>query len=331
MVNKKGGDMEIAVAENRGKLIGIDEDFNNLILSFISAQDVKEVSKRVYSRALKQFIIWIKGKGVVNPTRETILAYKEGLRTKGLSSLTLSGYLVAVRKFFEWLESVKRYPNIAKGIKGGKQTRDFRKDPLTVEQIGRLLKSIDRETSQGKRDFALLNLLIRTGLRTIEVIRADVGDIRQEGGEAVLQIQGKGRDAKDDFVLLTDNTLRPVRDYLQTRGKVEATDPLFTSMSCRNKNQRLTTRSVSRIIKEHLREIGLDSPRLTAHSLRHTAITLSLQAGATIQEAQVLGRHANINTTLIYAHNIDRIAHAPEKKIDAFLEGNGVSSVNYVY
>ena len=102
-------------------------------------------------------------------------------------------------------------------------------------------------------------------------------------------------------------------------------------MSDRNRNRRLTTRSVSRIIKEHLREIGLDSPRLTAHSLRHTAITLSLQAGATIQEAQALGRHANINTTLIYAHNIDRIAHAPEKKIDAFLEGNGVSSVNYVY
>jgi len=312
------------VAENRGELIRIDEELNNLILSFIAVQDVKEVSRKVYARALKQFINWIKRERIVNPTRETILAYKESLRARGLSSLTLSSYLVAVRKFFEWLESIKRYPNVAKGIKGGKQSKDFRKDPLTMEQIKNLLASIDYLSPRGKRDYALLNLLIRTGLRTIEVMRADVGDIRQEGGEAVLQIQGKGRDAKDDFVLLTESTLRPILIYLQTRGGAKATEPLFTSMSDRNRNQRLTTRSISRIIKEHLRKIGLDSERLTAHSLRHTAITLSLQAGATIQEAQALGRHININTTLIYAHNIDRIVHAPERKIDNFLAGMGV-------
>jgi integrase/recombinase XerD len=58
---------------------------------------------------------------------------------------------------------------------------------------------------------------------------------------------------------------------------------------------------------------------LTAHCLRHTAVTLALQAGATIQEVQAFARHANINTTLIYAHNIDRIRDAPERKIDALL------------
>ena len=72
-----------------------------------------------------------------------------------------------------------------------------------------------------------------------------------------------------------------------------------------------------------MRKIGLNSDRLTAHSLRHTAITLALKGGATIQEAQALGRHANINTTLIYAHNIDRLTQAPERKIDVVL--NGVS------
>ena len=61
--------------------------------------------------------------------------------------------------------------------------------------------------------------------------------------------------------------------------------------------------------------------RLTAHSLRHTASTLSLQGGATIQEAQALGRHASIDTTMLYAHNIERIAQAPERKIAELLAG----------
>jgi len=300
--------------------VRLDDSLNSLIDRFLLSQDIKENSKKTYRKGLKQFIGWITREGIQNPTRETILAYKGYLEAQGLSSLTLSSYLVAVRKFFEWAEGMKFYPNIARGIKGGKRAKGFRKDPLTVTQVKEFLGAIDRSTLQGKRDFALLNLLIRTGIRTIEAVRADIGDIRQEGGEAVLWIQGKGRDAKDEFVLLTEETLKPIRDYLQARGKAEDQDPLFTSLSDRNKNQRLTTRSIRRIVKKLLKGIGLDSGRLTAHSLRHTAITLSLQGGATIQEAQALGRHANINTTLIYAHNINRIAQAPERKIDAVLQ-----------
>jgi len=81
----------------------------------------------------------------------------------------------------------------------------------------------------------------------------------------------------------------------------------------------MTTRSISRIVKAALKGAGMDSDRLTAHSLRHTAVTLSLLAGASIQEAQSMVRHSNINTTLIYAHNIDRIGKAAERRIDTLL------------
>ena len=295
------------------------KDFDKLIDSFLSSQQVKKNSKQTYKWGLRKFINWIEEKGIQNPTFEDILNYKALLESEGKSSLTVSNYLVAVRKFYEWAESKKLSLNIAKGIKGMKRSKGFRKDPLTVNQIKELLNSIDRSTEQGKRDYALLNLMIRTALRTIEIIRADIEDIRQESGEAVLWIQGKGRDSKDEFVLLTENTLNPINDYLSSRGKAEDKDPLFVSLSDRNKNKRLTTRSISRIVKEHLRNIGINSERLTAHSLRHTAITLSLLSGATLQEAQVLGRHSDINTTLVYAHNINRVANAPERKIDKLL------------
>jgi len=63
-----------------------------------------------------------------------------------------------------------------------------------------LLSQIDTSTVQGKRDYAIINLMARTGLRTMEVVGANVGNIRQNGGEALLYVQGKRRDSKDSFV-----------------------------------------------------------------------------------------------------------------------------------
>jgi len=74
--------------------------------------------------------------------------------------------------------------------------------------------------------------------------------VRQESGQAVLWIQGKGRDDKDDFVLLVEETLQPLQDYLAARGPVSEEEPLFASHSDRNRGQGLTTRSISRIVKQ---------------------------------------------------------------------------------
>lgn len=295
------------------------ESLSDFIERFLFAQDVRENSRTTYRSSLGQFIDWIDQAGIRGPDRDDVLAYKRSLGELRLSPMTISSYLVAVRKFFEWTESMKLYPNIARGVKGPKAPKGFRKDALTIEQTRSLLNSTDTKTNVSKRDFAILNLLVRTGLRTIELVRANLGDIRRQGGEAVLWIQGKGRDAKDDFVLLTEETLPPIRTYLSTRKGAQDEEPLFASASNRNRRQRLTTRTIRAIVKRSLIQIGLDSDRLTAHSLRHTAITLSLHGGASIQEAQALGRHADINTTLIYAHNINRVANAPERMVDEAL------------
>jgi len=292
---------------------------DEMLNDFISSQDVKEGSKETYHRALEQFFVWMKNESIERPVKKDILTYKEFLEKRGLSSSTISSYLVTVRKFFHWTEEMNYYKNIANRVKGAKRNKNFKKDPLRLGQIKKLLECIDRTDLKGKRDYALLNLLIRTGLRAIEITRANVEDIRQQGGVSVLWVQGKARDAKDEFVVLTEETLIPIEEYLKLRGKVEDKDPLFSSVSDRNRGRRLTTHSISRIVKDYLRKVGIGSKRLTAHSLRHTAITLALLAGNSLQEAQVLARHSSINTTLIYSHNINRIAQAPEKRIDAYL------------
>jgi integrase/recombinase XerD len=306
-------------------------DYSLIIDRFLLAHDIKPKSKETYRRALRQFFTYLSDNNVTKPTRETLIEYKAYLIDKNLSAYTVSSYIIAIRKLFQWTESEHIYPNIASQIKGQKKPKGFKKDSLSLKQARNLLSGIEYETLSGARDFALVNLLVRTGLRTIEATRADIEDIRQQGEQAVLFIQGKGRDSKDDIVVLTDETLEPIRAYIAMRGQgVKDTSPLFISHSDRNYGQRLTTRSVSRIVKEKLQASGLDDKRLTAHSLRHTAVTFSLIGGATIQEAQTLARHSDINTTLIYAHNLDRLSKAPERKIDALI-GDIRANVNNVY
>lgn len=291
----------------------------DLVARFLADQDVKESSRRTYKRQLRQFVRWLEATGRAEHLntlqREDILAFKEALLTDGLSPNTVSGYITAVRRFFAWLETQKIYPDVTRGIKGAKKPRGFRKDTLTRGQIRQVLASIDRSTLEGKRDYALINLLVRTGIRTIEAARARIGDLRQEGGQAVLWVQRKGRDEKDDFVLLTDEAVGPIYEYLAARGDRDENAPLFASLSNRNRGKAMTTRSISGVVKRHLKANGLDSPRLTAHSLRHTAISLAVEGGASLQQAQAMAGHSDPKTTMIYFHNLDRIRAGAEKCI----------------
>ena len=169
---------------------------------------------------------------------------------------------------------------------------------------------------EGLRDYALINLMVRTGLRTIEIARAQVRDLRQDGGEAVLWIQGKGRQAKDEFVLLVNEALNPLREYLAARGEPDQESPLFSSLSDRNAGGPLTTRSIRGIVKKALRRVNLNDRRLSAHSLRHTAISLSIKGGASLEQAQAMARHTDPKTTLIYFHNAARIEKGAERFIE---------------
>lgn len=95
-----------------GALVIRGDQFAALVEMFLSSQDVKANSKETYRRALKRFISWYLQEKITNPTREEILRYKNFLETENLSAFTLSCYLVAVRRFFEWAESMRIYPNI---------------------------------------------------------------------------------------------------------------------------------------------------------------------------------------------------------------------------
>ena len=288
-----------------------------LIDSFINSQDIKPNSRLLYRRTLKQYFTWIivKGYNLSEISRAQIIEYKEYLLNSEKSSLTTASYLTSVKLFYEWTEANKLYPNVAKGIGSPKRKQQFRKQPLLPLQATALL---DYYKSKALRDFAIVNLLLRTGLRTIELIRANVEDIVFKGSQRVLLIQGKGRDERDNFVILTDKTYNPLKEYLETRTYT-GSSPLFISDSNNNKGQRLTTRTISFIAKEGLRAIGLNDKQFTAHSLRHSTAVNILRAGGSLETAQLTLRHSNPATTQIYTATLNeerRLQNNGETLID---------------
>lgn len=279
--------------------------------------DATKNTKETYIKGVKVFLEWCDNNNITEVTHATLIQYKEDLMETKKAN-TISMYMTALKKLYKYLET-KGIKNIASDLKGTKQKRNYSKDPLTLDQAKDLLNSIDRTTNEGKRNYALIHLLLTTGLRTIEIERANIEDIRNVANSSVLYIMGKGRDTKDEYVKLTYETLKAINEYLATRTTKSDKEPLFTSLSDRTNGQRLKTRSIRDIVKKAFRNIGLNSDKITTHSLRHTAITLSLLGGTPLQEVQQMARHSNINTTMIYAHNLKRIESNAEQNIQTLL------------
>lgn len=277
-----------------------------LYTRFVAYLDTTEKTRETYTRCLRAMFKYLADNGIRQPQRADIVAYRDYLRETGHKPTTIQNYITAAKIFFRWTAEENIYPNITDHMKGAKLDREHKKDYLTAAQVGQILDGIDRTTIQGVRDYAVLALMVTGGLRDIEVARANVEDLRNAGGNTVLYIQGKGREEKTEYIKVSPEVEKAIRAYLKTRTGAAGSEPLFVSMSNNSKGGRLTTRSISGMVKTRMRAAGFDSERLTAHSLRHTAVTLSLLEGRGLQEVQEFARHASITTTMIYNHALDK-------------------------
>lgn len=304
---------EIIVQESNS-IIEYKSITTDLFAKFIDFVDATPKTIQTYTRAIRQFAKWLEAHGITQPTREDVIAYREELKAEHKPS-TVQNYITAVRLFFQWAEREGFYSNIADHIKGAKLDKNHKKDYLTSRQVKKVLEQAKGESIEGLRNYAILVLMFTGGLRTIEVSRANIEDLRTAGDNTVLYIQGKGHEEKTDYIKLMPEVEDAIRAYLKARGASDNKEPLFTSLSNNSKGARISTRSVSGIVKEALVNAGFNSDKLTAHSTRHTAVTLALMGGQSLQEVQQFARHTNIATTQIYAHNLDRAKNQCEATI----------------
>lgn len=300
--NKKGDLKKMELIKENLNPLTLEKDFKtDYFLSFINYLDLSDTTIKSYKGALKVFSDYLSANNITKPTREDIIAYRTYLIDKGYKPTSIHSYINSVKEFFKWLDYSGLYKNIAINIKGIRISNSIhRKDSLTLDQAQDLLNYFKRDTLESKRDYALTLLALNNGFRTIEIARADINDLTNKNGYRVLYVRGKGHQEKDRTSKVSALLDNAIRDYLSMRKPLNESEPLFTSISDRNNGGRLTTRSIRRIIKNALRGIGLDSERLSAHSLRHTTATLNIMLGGTLEETQELLRHENPNTTMIY-------------------------------
>ena len=289
-------------------------DLTEAYKSYVGFLDASPRTIQTYTGNIKQFIKWLYQNGIKQPTRQDIINYREELKERCKPS-TVQNYITALRLFFKWTAQAGLYPDIVDHIKGAKLDTSHKKDYLSAMQIKDILSTIDTRTAKGKRDYSIFVLMVTGGLRDIEISRANIEDLAQKGGCTILYLQGKGREERTEYIKVVPAVEKPLREYLRTRKNAKSIQPLFTSLSNNNKGERLTPKSISSIIKAILINAGYNSDRLTAHSLRHTAVTLSLIGGLPLEEVQQFARHKNISTTQIYAHNLERAKNRSEETI----------------
>lgn len=320
----------------------------DLLDAFIDTVDAMETTRRTYRKAMLLFVNWVErgGRRIDALQSADILAYKDYLLRDHKSAYTVNLYLSVIRKFYKWTVSRNLYPNIAEGVGSVRTNKEtFRKMHLDSGEGARLLKEASKvKVMQGSspeqasvlaeveglialRNYAMVNLMLRTGLRTVEVSRADIGDITTRKGRRVLLIWGKGHVEKDDFVVLTEASWKPIRNYLSMRTGAGPGEPLFACEGFESKGRRLSTRRIQAICKDILRAIGLEGHQYSAHSLRHTTGTQILINGGTMFDVQKVLRHKSPVTSQLYVNSImedQRLEKAGEEFLDkSFVENEG--------
>jgi len=299
--------MESALARKNETSLKNSHSVSSLFEQYVDYLDVQsDETLRTYVSGVRHFAKYLKDNGNDRPNRETIIEYKNFLAVTHKPT-TCRIYLESVKLFFQWCEQEGFYTDIAKHVKAPKLSEGHLRDCLTAEQIRTCLDTIDTSSIQGKRDYAIFALMATCGLRDCEVMRANIEDIRNVGGQTVIFVQGKGRTEKTDFIPLSACVEKAIRSYISARESYKDNSPLFVSLSNNSIAKRLSTRSVSGTVKKIMKTAGYDSSRLTAHSLRHSAVTLALLDGNDLQTVQAFARHASLNTTMIYAHNLDKM------------------------
>lgn len=296
-----------------------------LALQFVRYIDRSEKTTRTYINNLRQFFLYLQDTQTAQPTRETIILYREHLLATYKAN-TARQYLQSVRQFFAWTAASGIYPNIAANIHLPKIRQDtHRKAALLPEDVLKIENSIKehaaaqkelartaakdpagkmrRAEENGKRLLAMYMLAVNAGLRCIELSRANVRDFETMGGTAYLYIWGKGHTEADQRKALAPEVAAVVLEYLNGRtDHPTANSPLFVATGNRSGGNRLAASTISSILKQALKDAGYNSERITAHSLRHTAGTNVQALTGNLYTTQLYMRHQNPATTEIYLH-----------------------------
>lgn len=255
-----------------------------------------------YERDLTGYIRFLEKKGVEHVdaiTRSEILSYLQEMKDIGKSTRTISRYISSIRSFHQFLlrEKVANAdPTVHLEMPKIEQKLP---DILSVVEVDHLIAAPDQTTLQGKRDYALLEILYGTGMRVTELVELNMENLHLQMG--FVRVFGKG--GKERIIPLGKKAIEACTLYIEEARrkfiqKVDTpVDALFVNMG----GGRLTRQGCWEIIRKYAKEANLKK-ELTPHILRHSFATHLVENGADLRAVQEMLGHADISTTQIYTH-----------------------------
>jgi integrase/recombinase XerD len=262
-----------------------------------------------YRRDLKRYLQFLAQRQIEAPeqvTRHDVTAFAQALSdgSYGASALSVRSAartIVAVRGLHKFW--------VLEGITAGDPAADVHPPmpgkrlpkAITVDEVTRILESVNTESATGQRDRALLEFLYSTGARISEAVGLDVDDVAAldaEEGTAVVRLFGKG--SKERVVPLGSYGAKAIDDYLVRArpllaSKGRGTPALFLNA----RGGRLSRQSAWTILKTAAEKAGI-SRDVSPHTLRHSFATHLLEGGADVRVVQELLGHASVTTTQVY-------------------------------
>lgn len=295
----------------------LNSQWFGVIRKFFSELDASPKTARMYGAALKQYTIFADCAGLPFGARASVLAWKDSLKAMGRKPNSINLYLSAIRKFSHFCK-LEGFEDFADGVKSLKIPSGFKRDWLNELEIRFCEKTVRSEWQREPnnpakaRDYALFVMAGILGLRVMEISGLNVSDVCN----GFLWVSGKKQDGSKQRVNAPKLVLDVLKFYMELRGIGGNEDgALFVSHSPKRiyTDERLSVQTISHILKGILRRSGFDSPKLTAHSLRHSAITLAYkrqkELGAVDALAiQQFARHSDFGTTVKnYIHACDSL------------------------
>ena len=274
-------------------------------------------TRRAYQSDLKSFMSFVgmhKAEEFRSITRAHILAWRADLERQSLAAATIRRKLAALGSLYNYLcESHAVTHNPDQGVKRPKVDSFEGKTPaLSDAQVRKLQDAPSSDSLKGKRDRAIISVLLHHGLRREELTKLLVKDFNQlRSGVPHLRVQGKG--GKLRYIPAHPSSLRLISEYLETAGHSKDVDgPLFRSLRQASKGEGSSALSpgavYSEVVVRYMNAVGISGENMGPHALRATAATSALENHADIAKVQAWLGHSNISTTKIY----DRRQFRPE-------------------
>ncbi len=268
--------------------------------AIVAGRGLSENTRTAYGRDISRYLDYIEkiGKGPEAASPEDVSGFMLYLKKSGLSSRSYTRAMVAVRGFYRFLQKrglIEASPcDLIELPRASTRLPQY----LSIEEVDRLLESVDTATGTGLRDKAMLELLYAAGLRVSELVGLGLNDLNLQTG----CISAFGKGGKTRLVPIGQAAMMWLKRYIDEGRPRILKGRSSTRLFVTNRGGAMTRKHFWHIIKKYAFLAGIDRERVKPHIIRHSFATHLLERGADLRAVQEMLGHADISTTQVYTH-----------------------------